>query len=408
MAAAKAAGKGGGGSRQPSPRRKKGSRRPTAGRPPALLVKAAALVEAVRSTRRSVLLVWVLAVISLSGLIAWSLGAVPRGLSPPGGVNRPQVSARSPAPDMGKPSSGKPRQPATAAGQPKPDHADAPPKPAAPGPPREASPPAPSGQPSSPAHAGDGKTLLAMHKPEAPPPPPVVPRPPEEPALPPIGRVAIVIDDFGDHLDLARRFLELPVPITISVLPGRPHSGEIARMAHERNREVILHLPMEPKGYPRTDPGEGALLLSMTDDRVESLVKTALDSSPYFAGVNNHMGSRFTEDPGKMKVVLGEVRRRGLYFLDSSTSPRSAALSTARDMQIPCGRRDIFLDHKPAESSVRSQVKVLLRRARVEGHATAIGHAREATLKVLREELKEFDKERVAVVPASDLVARNR
>jgi polysaccharide deacetylase 2 family uncharacterized protein YibQ len=222
---------------------------------------------------------------------------------------------------------------------------------------------------------------------------------------PPLAKVAIVIDDFGPDVDTARKFLALPIPITFSILPFQRHSKDIAELAHSHNREVILHAPMEPQGYPMVKPGTGGLLISMSSAEVQKRLRDAADSCPYAAGINNHMGSRFTENIGAMGIVLAEMRNRGLYFLDSYTSSRSMAYSVAEKMQVPHLRRDIFLDHVVAEDQIRAQLNQLVRKAKVQGRAIAIGHPHEATLHVLAQEAAMFQKEGIMVVPAGELVS---
>jgi hypothetical protein len=228
--------------------------------------------------------------------------------------------------------------------------------------------------------------------------------PPLPPLTPPVARVAIVIDDFGQNLEIAKKFLELPIPIAFSILPYQRYSQEIAELVHAHHREVILHLPMEPRGYPGVNPGKGALLLSMSDDRIQKSVNTALDSSPYFTGINNHMGSRFTENAAPMRTVMVEAQKRGLYFIDSYTSSRSVASSVAQLVHIPFRRRDIFLDNDPSEKAICAQATQLIRRAKIQGSALAIGHPHESTLRALSQEVEEFEREKIAVVPVGDLM----
>jgi polysaccharide deacetylase 2 family uncharacterized protein YibQ len=232
----------------------------------------------------------------------------------------------------------------------------------------------------------------------------IPPQPPPPVLTPPVARVAIVIDDFGQDLDIAARFLELPIPITFSVLPYQQYTQEVAELAHAHHHQVILHLPMEPHGYPRVAPGKGALLLSMSGDEIQKSVSNALDVSPYFAGVNNHMGSRFTENPASMKAVLEEVQKRKLYFIDSYTSPRSVASSVAQQVHVPFRRRDIFLDTNPSEEAIRAQIRQVMRRAKIQGSAVAIGHPHESTLRALSHEVEAFKREKIAVVPANELM----
>jgi uncharacterized protein len=235
-------------------------------------------------------------------------------------------------------------------------------------------------------------------------PPKPVPIPQQPSLTPPLARVAIIIDDFGLNLEIARKFLEVPMSLTFSVLPHQRYSQEIAELAHGRHREVILHMPMEPRGYPKVNPGKGALLLSMSDVARQQSLCSALDASPYFAGINNHMGSHFTENASMMRATLEEAQKRRLYFVDSFTSSRSVAAEVAQELQIPFRRRDIFLDNNLSETAIRAQLKQVIRRAKIQGTALAIGHPHEATLRALLKEQDEFEREKIAVVPAGELM----
>jgi uncharacterized protein len=216
-------------------------------------------------------------------------------------------------------------------------------------------------------------------------------------------KVAIVIDDFGTDVGIARQFASLPFPVTLSVLPHQAHSREIAELAHLEGREVILHLPMEPLN-PRESPGPGALLLSMSGDQMRRNIRAALITSPYFDGVNNHMGSRMTRDAQIMKTVLSELQGRDLFFLDSMTTNESKGWKVARELKIPTLKRDIFLDDDPSEQAIGSQIARLVKIAKIRGMALAIGHPRKATLRSLQKAAAHFREEGIEIVAAHDLI----
>jgi len=253
--------------------------------------------------------------------------------------------------------------------------------------------------------ANQGSLLALMSPPNEPVSgPPALPHPPLPPTATPLARVAIVIDDFGPDLEVAKKFLKLPIPITFSILPYQRYSREIAQLAHSGNGEVILHMPMEPQDYPKANPGKGALFVSMSAETVHKTFQTALNSSPHISGMNNHMGSRFTENAAFMKIVLSELHQRGLYFLDSGTSPKSVGVPIARKLQLPCRQRDIFLDHTVSEDVTRSQIEQLIRKAKIQGTAIAIGHPHESTLRALRRQSDRFRQEKIGVVPLAEII----
>jgi polysaccharide deacetylase 2 family uncharacterized protein YibQ len=231
---------------------------------------------------------------------------------------------------------------------------------------------------------------------------PRIPIPPRQEASP---KVAIIIDDLGYDTSLAEGFVRLDLPLTLSILPFAPHTRSIAHRAREGGREVMLHLPMEPRSYPRINPGDGVLLVSMERAAILEVLERDLDEVPFLKGVNNHMGSRFTEDREKMMVVLAELKRRGLYFVDSKTSPMSVAFDLARQMEIRTACRDIFLDNDLSEDALKIQMERLLAVARHKGHAIGIGHPHKETLWFLRRYQAGLGKG-MEVVPVSYLVNR--
>ncbi|NIN61734.1 MAG: divergent polysaccharide deacetylase family protein, partial [Deltaproteobacteria bacterium] len=60
-------------------------------------------------------------------------------------------------------------------------------------------------------------------------------------------------------------------PLTFSVLPIAPYTETIVEEANRRGRELMLHLPMEPKNYPSFNPGPGALLADMSEAEIRRL-----------------------------------------------------------------------------------------------------------------------------------------
>ena len=219
----------------------------------------------------------------------------------------------------------------------------------------------------------------------------------------PVARIAIVIDDVGFEERPALDLASIGLPLTFAILPRQRYSTVLSEKLATLGHEVILHLPMEPEGYPRLDPGEGAVRVGMPAALIAATIAADLEDVPGARGLSNHMGSRATADPAVMRVVLEEVRRRRLYFLDSRTTEETVGFSMAREMGIPTMERGMFLDDRREASYIESQVRGLLRRARAEGAVLAIGHADAVTVEVLRRSAGLFRSEDIRVVPASEL-----
>jgi len=228
--------------------------------------------------------------------------------------------------------------------------------------------------------------------------------PPPPVAIPSPIRVAIVIDDMGRELASLREIHDLGIPITVAVLPYLAHSREVAEQAGAAGGEVLLHLPMEPIDMVHNDPGEGALLVTMSEEEVRAQMERNLDALPNIDGVNNHMGSRFTGDERLMRVALESIMKRGdLLFLDSRTTADSKGYEIAADMGLMTAKREVFLDNKLDSEYIKGQLRILIERAKRDGKAIAIGHPHEETLTAIREMAPVLEDEGVTVVPLSEL-----
>ena len=217
-------------------------------------------------------------------------------------------------------------------------------------------------------------------------------------------RIAIVIDDLGNDEGAVRRLARLAQPVAGAVLPGLPGSAPAARALAQAGKEVILHLPMEPDGYPQVRPGPGVIVREQSESEIAEIFSRDLASVPGAVGVNNHMGSAATADARVMRAVLRAVAGRGLFFLDSRTTDATVAGDLARELGVPSASREVFLDRIATEPAVREALDELLRRARREGVAVGVGHPYPATLTVLEEELPKLAAKGIELVRLSQVV----
>ncbi|WP_428409294.1 divergent polysaccharide deacetylase family protein [Hyphococcus sp.] len=194
-------------------------------------------------------------------------------------------------------------------------------------------------------------------------------------------KVVIIIDDMGVDRKNSEKALALPGPVTFSFLPYAGKVRDLADSARHQGAEVMLHLPMEPRGA--ADPGPHALTSGMTGREFLKTLEWNLDRFEGYAGVNNHMGSKLTEDIAAMKTLLGYLDHRDLFFLDSVTTPDSAVRQAAKELGVDILYRDVFLDDVETEDAIRVQLALAERIARETGYVVAIGHPRPETMKVL-------------------------
>lgn len=197
--------------------------------------------------------------------------------------------------------------------------------------------------------------------------------------------LAIVIDDIGESMGAVRDLLKLDYPVTFAVWPRSSHAREAAEAAHRAGREVMIHQPMEPLKYPAVKPGPGAIYVRMGVDEIEATLRENLARVPHAVGLNNHMGSRFTQDVRGVRAVCAALEGKGLFVLDSVTHSGSVFYREARRAGLPAGKRNVFLDVIHDKRNIMFQLDKAARVAHEQGIAVAIGHPLSETVAALKE-----------------------
>jgi uncharacterized protein len=236
------------------------------------------------------------------------------------------------------------------------------------------------------AHRETGRTIPS-------PPAPVSPR-----------RVVIIIDDIGHDLAPLKQLLAIDAPLTFAVLPDGARAEQSARLIHEKGREVLLHLPLEPQPGKGANPGAMALRTDMKDDEIRIRLSQDVRKVPYARGVNSHMGSRFTEDREKMLVVLKALREKGLFFVDSRTTSGSRAREAARQAGVAFAEREAFIDGSPGGDEMLDRLRRVANAADPRQPPVVIGHPYPGTIRALRQVVPLLRGQGIQVVSASAAV----
>lgn len=202
-------------------------------------------------------------------------------------------------------------------------------------------------------------------------------------------RIVVVIDDVGPSIARARQAIALPAPVTLAMLPYAQGVADLAQAASARGHELLVHVPMQPS-YG-ANPGPQALLLDQTPEERQRLLQWNLAQFSGYVGINNHMGSQFTEDSAALRPVIETVRAANLLFLDSRTTVHTAGCTLASELAVPFAERDVFLDNHRNADYLALQLAQVEAIARRRGLAVAIGHPHEVTLAALAAWLPRLD-----------------
>ena len=218
------------------------------------------------------------------------------------------------------------------------------------------------------------------------------------------GKIAIIIDDWGQSTANCKYLKEIPEPLAVSILPGLRHTKDVANCAGLNHKLTMLHLPLEALHNYDFYPPNYIIKTTMNPDLVAKIVDEDLAQLPSIEGVNNHMGSKATENRPLMKIIFKKIKKKGLFFVDSMTASHTVCAALADEMGLSFGKRDVFLDNINTREAITKQMLILAQRARRHGYAVAIGHDRHLTMQVLKDEIPLLENQGFQFVSIKELL----
>ncbi|QZY55681.1 divergent polysaccharide deacetylase family protein [Crassaminicella profunda] len=223
----------------------------------------------------------------------------------------------------------------------------------------------------------------------------------------PAGYVALVIDDLGYHGDGTDDLLKINIPITAAVMPFSPFTKSDAEAAYKAGIEVIMHVPMEPIVGKKEWLGPRGITCDLSDEEIKLRIKEGLEEIKYATGMNNHMGSKATQDQRVMKDILAIAKDKNLFFLDSKTNPNSVVADIGEELDVPCFGRDVFLDNVKSQKTIEKQLEKLKCIALEKGYAIGIGHVGaeggKVTISAIRNMVPVLEREGIEFINLSRL-----
>jgi len=216
-------------------------------------------------------------------------------------------------------------------------------------------------------------------------------------------QIALVVTDLDrSPVALYRSFLKSPVLFSVALRPDDPEAGRISREVREEQHEVILYLPMEPKGYPRVDPGKDAILLDLSRIEIEDRITRCLSAVGPVQAVVNRLGSAALNDPDVLRAVLDELKRRDLPFIDAHTSGSTMVEEIGEETGARTLPVAATLDgNRAAAAVVRANLKEIVASAVARGSIVVMVTPSTMVLDILEAELPRIKAQGVELVPIS-------
>jgi uncharacterized protein len=215
-------------------------------------------------------------------------------------------------------------------------------------------------------------------------------------------RIALVIGGMGLNEKLTRKAInDLPANVTFAFAPyGNNLQIQVDR-ARDNGHEVYLQLPMEPVGFPSSNPGPKTLLADADAKTNGENLLWHLSRFAGYAGVINYMGGRFLNSPLALRPVMAEMKKRGLNFIEDGSNKNTASDQVGAGLNMPVRHSIVVIDKAGDSSSIATALDNLEQEARKGGIAIGTATGLEVTIDTLCDWISEARKRGVIIVPAS-------
>lgn len=222
-------------------------------------------------------------------------------------------------------------------------------------------------------------------------------------------RISIVMTGMGVSFNATESVVGvLPGEVTLAFAPFARKLKEWIDAARGAGHEVLINLPMEPRDYPRSDPGPFGLLTGLDTEQNRRRLDWVLSRMTGYVGVTNYMGDRFTNNEAAMRPILREMERRGLLFLDSMGSAVSVGPKMAKALKLPFSMNDRVIDQTVSRTAIDKELAEIERIAKARGSAVALAHPYPVTIRRLQRWFADLDEKGLVLAPITAVVAKRK
>lgn len=228
-------------------------------------------------------------------------------------------------------------------------------------------------------------------------------RPFNVPAGTPI--LGIVVSGLGLSSSLTQAAIDhLPNDVTLSFSPYGGDTQNWVNKARAQGHEVLLELPMESNSFPVDDPGPLSVTTSKGMAENLKLLSQLMAQAQGYIGFVGRYGSAFTQDKKSLSPILGELKTRGLFFMDPKSAENSLSLTIADQLQLSRAIADININVNVSPAQMRAQLDTLATITSNKKIAAAIIPATPASIKTIKDWAQKLQSVRIA--PMSSIAGR--
>jgi hypothetical protein len=215
-------------------------------------------------------------------------------------------------------------------------------------------------------------------------------------------KIAIVLGGMGLNAKLTKKAVDaLPGDVTLGFAPYGENLQEQVNRARAEGHEIMLQVPMEPVGFPASNPGPKTLLSDTAPEQNIEALRWHMSRFAGYSGVTNYMGARLLVTEEALRPVMAELRARGLVYLEDATVNLTLSPKVGQEVRLPMQRASVVIDAEPTAAAIAEALERLEQEAIRNGSAIATGSGLDVTIETVAEWAKTLQEKGILLVPVS-------
>ncbi len=215
-------------------------------------------------------------------------------------------------------------------------------------------------------------------------------------------KISIILGGMGLNSRLTDKAIkDLPGDISFGFAPYGENLQAQVNKARAKGHEIMLQVPMEPVGYPGSNPGPKTLLNDApAQENIDSL-QWHMSRFAGYTGITNYMGGKLLGNEEALQPVMQELKKRGLVYLEDATVNLTLSQKIVERVKLPMRRAHLVIDAEATAPAIAEALKKLEQEAEANGYAIGTGSGLEVTIDTLVEWTNSLQDKGILLIPIS-------
>ncbi len=220
-------------------------------------------------------------------------------------------------------------------------------------------------------------------------------------------RLVVIITGMGLDHSLAEAAARLPPGVALSFSPYSNNLEQWIQSVRKVGHQALLDLPLEPEGYPLTDPGPLAILNDASKEKNLFRLKSLLTAAKDYTAVLAPEDETVTRSLVTALPLIDGLHKQGTTLIYNEKPANASLRQDAESVGLSIYPHFMVADETLSQEAIDGKLEEARKAVMEEGQTVlVVGHAYPLTVKRISAWLKKLHDAGLDVSPVSSVIVR--